>query len=653
MNASARDPFSGFTSPWREVFFPALALFALCALTWLMLVPALPGFFVLDDEPNLQILADFNRNPTWTAAYQVIISGDAGPVGRPLAMASFLLNASDWPESAESFRQVNLLLHLCNGLLLFLVLRRLIGLGGGRAVAAALAITALWLASPANTATTLYVVQRMALLSAFFMLLGFYLYLVGRPMLADTTRRITGAALVLLALAIGVGLGTLSKENAITLLLVFLACEATVFATLAFRPGRRLLLAVLATPVIAAVLYMMSNATGIYAGYEIREFDLHQRLLTQPLVLATYTINTLLPVSSNISVFRDDFPIVTHLFATPAAVFALLGLLSAGVAAVVLRKKHPLAAFAVLGFFAVHALEASVVPLELYFEHRNYLGSAFILGLAAFLVARLFASYGIRLLLAVFFAYFALTGFVTYSISLTWGDPLMAAITWPSHRPDSVRAQQFAIDFWGSQGQPVQAEKIARASFQRNPKHLVLPLQAAQMRCARGEDVADDIAEARRVAKDPIVDNSTITTINRLYEHLVGARCSGMTARDILELIDLVHANARIGMRSNPRAQSWFIKANILHQLGKLADAIAALEQSHRYSGNPALRLWQTRWFLEAGDISTARTHFERYKAEQDRASVTGRIDLSAPRRDYETLAQVFQALDQVEKQHQ
>lgn len=615
-----------------------------------MLAPALPGFFVLDDEPNLQILADFNRNPTWTAAYQVIASGDAGPVGRPLAMASFLLNASDWPESAESFRRVNLLLHLCNGLLLFLVLRRLIGLGGGRALAAALAITALWLASPANTATTLYVVQRMTLLSAFFMLLGFYLYLIGRPMLADTTRRITGVILVLIALAVGVGLGTLSKENALTLPLVLLACEATVFATSTFHSGRRWLLAVLAAPIIVAGLYLMADATGIQAGYEIRGFDLRQRLLTEPLVLATYAINTLLPVSSNISVFRDDFPIVTHLFATPAAAFALLGLLSAGIAAVVFRKKYPLAAFAVLGFFAVHALEASVVPLELYFEHRNYLGSACILGLAAFLVARLLERYGNRLLPAVFFAYFALASFVTYSISLTWGDPLMAAITWPSHRPDSVRAQQFAIDFWGGQGQLVQAEKIARAGFQRNPRHLVLLLQAAQMRCARGEDVADDIAEARRVAKDPIVDNSTISTINRLYEHLVDSRCSGMTARDISELIDLVHANARIGMRNDLRAQSWFIKANTLHQLGNLADAIAALEQSHRYSSDPALRLWQALWLLEAGDISTARTHFEHYQAEQDRASATGRADLSAPRRDYEMLAQVFQALDQVEK---
>ncbi len=48
----------------------------------------------------------------------------------------------------------------------------------------------------------------------------------------------------------------------------------------------------------------------------------------------------------------------------------ILGLI---LTALVRRKKWPLFAFAVLWFFAGHALESTFLPLEYFFEHRNYL----------------------------------------------------------------------------------------------------------------------------------------------------------------------------------------------------------------------------------------------------------------------------------------
>lgn len=608
-------------------------------------MPALPGYFVLDDEPNLHPLSAFNTDPTWTAARTFVESGNAGPLSRPIAMASFLLNASDWPESAEGFRQVNLFLHLANGLLLFGVLQRLLQIRGVDAPWAALAVTALWLVTPANTATTLYIVQRMTLLSSFFMLLGFLMYLHGRPLLADVTRRLAGALLILGGLIVGVGLGMLSKENAITLLLVLLACEATVFAGADYRRGRPLLLGVLAAPVLLIVAYFIATASGLIGSYGLRDFTLLERLMTQPLALANYVINTLLPVASNISIFSDDFPVVTDLFTNPAAALSLIALLAAAVAAFVLRRRHPLAAFAVLGFFAVHALEGSIIALELYFEHRNYLGSAFVLGLAAIGIARVLASYGKRPVLTVFFAYLTLTGFVTHSIALTWGDPLMAAITWPAQRPDSVRAQQFAIDFWGGQGQLDQAEKVAREAFERNPRHLVLLLQAAQMRCARGEDVSEELSQIHRSAPDPIVDTATFPTIERLFDLLSEGRCSGISPQSIIEIVHFLHANARVGMRGSDRAQGWYIEANALRQLGNHHGAVAALEEAHRYSGHASLRLSQSLWLLEAGDISSARAHFERYESEQNLAPPNGGDPGADAHPDHQALARMFDAI--------
>ncbi len=637
----------------RQTFFVAVALTLVWTVTWYSYQPGMDGVFVLDDTPNLSTLDDFNLGPSWRGAFQFALSGESGPTGRPLSMAAFLPDASDWPETAGRFRRTNVLLHLINGLLLYLALRRLFLLGLVESAWPALALASLWLVSPANTATTLYVVQRMTLLSSLFMFLGFYLYLMGRPMYAASKTRPMGSLLIASALLTGLGFGVLSKENAITFLLVLLAAEATVFSGEEFRDKRRLLITFLATPVCFVILYFGVHFSGILSGYEIRDFTLRERLLTQPLVLATYFFNTLIPISSRISVFQDDFTVITDLLAAPSAGFALLGLLAAAIAAMIFRKRYPLAAFAVLAFLSVHALEASVVPLELYFEHRNYLGSVFVLGLAAILVLRLLERYNRRLLLPMFCAYFSLTSFVTYTISRTWGDPFMAAIVWPAQRPGSVRAQQFAVDYWGQQGQLQQAENVARAGFNRKPRHVVLLLQAAQMRCVQGKDVSNDIEEAKLITSNPVVDNSTFSTIDRLYEHSATKRCSGVSARDIVKLLDNLSSHARVGMTGNLRGQGWFIKAKALHEIGDFPAAMAALEESRRYSGSAAILLWRSLWLLESGNVADAKIEFDRYEAKRTQSTMDGRGFSSEveARADYLMLAGVFAKIAEFEKQ--
>ncbi|MEG1806348.1 MAG: hypothetical protein RR327_08155, partial [Clostridia bacterium] len=42
------------------------------------------------------------------------------------------------------------------------------------------------------------------------------------------------------------------------------------------------------------------------------------------------------------------------------------------------RKKYPLITLAILFFFAAHLMESTVIGLELYFEHRNYIAAIFL-----------------------------------------------------------------------------------------------------------------------------------------------------------------------------------------------------------------------------------------------------------------------------------
>jgi hypothetical protein len=100
----------------------------------------------------------------------------------------------------------------------------------------------------------------------------------------------------------------------------------------------------------------------------------------------------------------------------------------------------------ILWYFASQVLESGPIPLELYFEHRNYFP------LAGFLIGA-----GVQLSLAVrdlnplrrYSKYVALAAVgwtvtlsgVTYGELLLWADPYVQAGAWATERPDSVRAQ--------------------------------------------------------------------------------------------------------------------------------------------------------------------------------------------------------------------
>ena len=61
----------------------------------------------------------------WPAFWRYITSGSADPTGRPLSLLSFLVDARNWPADPAPLLRTNVLLHLLNGALLFVLLRQL------------------------------------------------------------------------------------------------------------------------------------------------------------------------------------------------------------------------------------------------------------------------------------------------------------------------------------------------------------------------------------------------------------------------------------------------------------------------------------------------------------------------------------------------
>jgi tetratricopeptide (TPR) repeat protein len=99
-----------------------------------------------------------------------------------------------------------------------------------------------------------------------------------------------------------------------------------------------------------------------------------ERLLTESRVVAWYISLLLLPLPSRLSM-EHDVVISTSLLAPPSTLLSCLFLLLSAFLILRFRRKWPLVTYGGAWFFLNLAIESTIVPLELVFEHRLYLPS--------------------------------------------------------------------------------------------------------------------------------------------------------------------------------------------------------------------------------------------------------------------------------------
>jgi len=434
------------------VIKPAL-LFCILAITVACYLPGLAGHFIFDDGANIRLnpylkIDSLDFISLWQAAF----SGSAGLLGRPISMVSFAVNYYVSGMDAYYFKLANLGIHLLNGLLVFLLTKLLLNLhlrirGDADENAAAwiaLAVAATWLLHPFNLTGVLYVVQRMTSLSALFTLAGLILYLHGRKSLLDGKR--SGLAAIIAAIFIFTPLAALCKENGALLPLLILVTEATLLRWSAPDQGsRRMLIVVVGLPVVLMLLLGMfvflKNPDLILGGYAWRDFSLTERLMTEARVLWFYLHMIVLPSMGEMGLHHDDIEISRSLLAPWTTLPAIAGLLLLAVGAFALRNKQPLLTFGIVFFFAGHTMESTIIPLELAFEHRNYLPMfGILLPLAYYALDSKSHLSSVRVRRAAFLLLLALFAGLTASRAHQWGDTLMMRTLEVERHPRSVRA---------------------------------------------------------------------------------------------------------------------------------------------------------------------------------------------------------------------
>src|SRR5690606_30500431 len=95
------------------------------------------------------------------------------------------------------------------------------------------------------------------------------------------------------------------------------------------------------------------------------------------------------PNPPRMGIYTDDFAASTGILNPSTTLFAILFLLAITFAAWRWRNRLPALFFGWSFFLVAHSLEAGPIPLELYFEHRNYLPSVGIMLASLVLVVAL------------------------------------------------------------------------------------------------------------------------------------------------------------------------------------------------------------------------------------------------------------------------
>lgn len=558
-----------FNTPTRRLVPGLLLVLLLYAF-------GLGGIFFIDDAPTLDGLLAVGD---WISAGHYVFSGDTGPLGRPLALFTFLLQADSYPQSAKAFLAVNILLHVANVLVLALVLCRLQRLAPrclGESPWFAPATAVFWGLLPILASASLMVVQRMTVLSALFVLLGMLAYLWTREQ-----QRWLRLGLGVFAIGLCTLLAALAKENGALLPLLLLVMHGLLLfgepQTRTQPPVmRRTLILALALPSLLLLGYMASRVPGIAGSYAWRPFTLDERLATQPIILWEYLREAFFPRVMGLSPYRDDYPI-WHFSdgASQLAIAAWLGVLAAG--AVLRWRARPLLLFAVAWFLVGHLLESGMFALFLYFEHRNYVP---LIG-PVIVISAVFARLPLPVLAqrAVAGAYLAFLALVLWQTTSMWGQ--RQQLVWAAQHPDSVRALQMLAAANMQAGRVPQTQALYRDAWTRHPEWASAAIQGLRASCylpdggAAAQQWLPDVHSAFANGQFSHLTISALDAVGRLA---AGGQCHGVSRGEVEGLVATLGANP-LYADTTSRAQLHGVRVNLYLSEGQRAAAIAELRQ--------------------------------------------------------------------------
>jgi hypothetical protein len=320
--------------------------------------PALEGPFLLDDSYLPYALPAYAIEPVtrWMAGM------------RPVLMLTYWMNFQSGGDAVFGYHFVNVMLHAANGILVFLIVRKVLGWAqyeewGSEVLSAFCA--ALFLVHPLQTESVAYIASRSETLSVFFFLAAYAVFVYRRS--TAVTWAIVTAILVLF------GLGCLTKEHAVVLPVLLLLTDYfwnPGFTLQGARRNWKLYVPIVVVGAAAGAMVWRVLQTATTAGFALKDLTWYQYFFTQCRAIWSYVLFFVLPVGQNID---HDFAVSKTVF-DHGAIVGLVGLIALLGAAWYFRRKYPLICYGVFTFLLLFAPTSSVVPLrDTLVERRMYL----------------------------------------------------------------------------------------------------------------------------------------------------------------------------------------------------------------------------------------------------------------------------------------
>lgn len=477
-----------------------LSVLALISLVALIYYPGLSGSFIFDDTSNIVENPGIHmESPSAGALAEAATAYGNRLPHRPIATISLAFDHWLWDGDPFGFKLTNLVLHLLTTVLVLLLASRLFQLAGEQSSFrapywAAFAVAAIWAVHPLQVSTVLYVVQRMEMLAALFIILSLLAFMAGRARLVSG---VAGGWPLIAVAGFSAFLALLSKETGVLAPLFMLALELLVFrfATSSDRSARILKVGFGALVAVFLAVYLFWLVPEYVLGdrFVRREFTWFERLLTQLRVLPMYIGWILFPATEQYLFYYDHFRHSKGLLQPATTLLGGLFLLMLVVVAWLLRGRAPLVALGIVWFFIAHALTSNLFSLELVFEHRNYFAvlSVLLAVFATFSGLGAMKHGGKSVFVIVATLVLGLSVLTTIR-SATWGDPMNLALHHVDVNPHSERAGLDMAELylgnqsWDPTGSPFvsaahkQLERVAKLPTARTTADQALIVLAAQ-----------------------------------------------------------------------------------------------------------------------------------------------------------------------------
>jgi len=382
---------------WIYVAAAAVVLY----VVFQVYAPALSGPFVFDDQYQPY------HTPGFPSALGAWVKGV-----RPLLMLSYWIN-SQIAQTPAGFHITNVFIHLLNGILIFLLVRKFLGPESNDWMLPGFA-AAVFLLHPIQTECVAYIAGRSESLSVFFFLAAFAVFLY-RPTPAISWKT-TIAVLALFGAAV------MTKEHTVVLPALLLLTDYywnPGFSLSGIRRNWRLYIPVAALAAGGLIFVWKVLASSVTAGFHTPGFTWYQYFFTECRAFFVYLRLLVLPVGQDL----DWDYAASHNILDHGAIFALAAVLLLTGLAIYFRRRYPLISYGFLVYLLLLAPTSSFVPIrDPLAERRLYLPMIGILLVVTGALARIHVDR--RKLAAAFGVVLLVLSVATYQRNELWGSDI-------------------------------------------------------------------------------------------------------------------------------------------------------------------------------------------------------------------------------------